>query len=132
MPVNLKNSSKSRHINWALDFDSYVDKLGPADLAWLDQFVREYYRGAPRAELCSRDQLRERWRDFKACARDVMSRGADVRQRVALDPDVGVVGARERHDQAEDDAIDRIDADRARERRDYGPATSPRAFRRRK
>jgi hypothetical protein len=115
-PVNLKNSSKSRHINWALDFGSYVDKLNPQELAWLDQFAREYYRDAPRPELCTQVQLRERWRDSKANARDVMSRGDAMSRRLGLESGGVPAEGRERHDQAEEDVISRIDAARARKR----------------
>lgn len=117
-PVNLKNSNKSKHINWQLDFESYVDKLSPEDLAWLDRFANEYYRAAPRAELMTRDQLRERWRDSKANSRDVTSRGDAVGRRLGLE---GHAERPERHDRSEDELIDRIDSDRAR----YGRTTVP-------
>lgn len=65
-------SRKSPHVNWQVDFD-YLDKLDPASREWLEQFSGEFYKSQARV-LQSGDQIRERWRAYKANQRDVTSR----------------------------------------------------------
>jgi hypothetical protein len=121
-PVNLKNSKKSPHLNWQVDFD-YLAKLSTEELAWLDEFARDYYHPGARSGLFDGSQLRERWTAAKANARDLMSRLDGVgRRSAASGENASDFEPRARYDAGEDASIRRID--RAREQgRDSVPAT---------
>lgn len=77
-------SRRSPGVNWQIDFD-YRQQLAADDVKFLNDFTEEFYMSSSSRGVQTQEQLRERWRAYKANQSDAMSYHAVGNSLVAVD-----------------------------------------------